>query len=365
MKLGKLVIVMLFGATILSYFGFDSGGSHKSKTNGLTSIVIYSEETFFGNADSIKAGKLDQYRMNQWIVNAATNNDNLGTDTTHIVADSSSAAVGKYDIHWHVANGPNPRLWFSSVYHGGTPTDASNTGRVTFWIKAKPGSHQVWFWLEDASYNGNAGQSARINISGARVFSKDTLVVNEPFNGQWQFVSIPWSLISSNDTSYVKNAIPGSWTRTVSAFDKSMIRHTEFDTDGGNPPPPGGQGWVDDYYIDQIQFIPTATGITGVKGKESKVPVMYSLNQNYPNPFNPTTTISYNIPSRSQVTLTIYNMVGQKIRTLVSNKMQEPGAYSVQWDSRNNQGQVVPSGVYLYRIEASHFVSTKKMVLLK
>ncbi|MFH2050818.1 MAG: T9SS type A sorting domain-containing protein, partial [bacterium] len=89
------------------------------------------------------------------------------------------------------------------------------------------------------------------------------------------------------------------------------------------------------------------------------VPDKFTLFSNYPNPFNPTTTIRYDIPKASQVTLTIYNMNGQVVDKLVNQK-QEPGFYSVNWDARN-----VSSGVYFYQIQADSYVKTQKMVLIK
>ena len=85
----------------------------------------------------------------------------------------------------------------------------------------------------------------------------------------------------------------------------------------------------------------------------------FILRQNYPNPFNPTTQISYTLAKASNVTLTVYNILGQQIATLVNGK-NEPGEHSVSWNALN-----VPSGVYFYRIVAGDFVQTKKMVLMK
>jgi len=65
------------------------------------------------------------------------------------------------------------------------------------------------------------------------------------------------------------------------------------------------------------------------------------------------------------VTLKIYNVLGQEVRTLLDHKSTTPGSYTVTWDGRDNAGRVVPSGEYLYRIEASHFTDAKKMVLVK
>jgi hypothetical protein len=93
--------------------------------------------------------------------------------------------------------------------------------------------------------------------------------------------------------------------------------------------------------------------------KEPQLPNTFALYQNYPNPFNPTTTISYDLPVRSRVKLTVYNILGQEVATLVDSE-QEPGRYDVKFDAIG-----LPSGVYFYRLEAGKFVDVKKMILVK
>jgi hypothetical protein len=90
----------------------------------------------------------------------------------------------------------------------------------------------------------------------------------------------------------------------------------------------------------------------------------FSLSQNYPNPFNPTTTIAYDLQQMTFVTLTIYNTLGQEVRTLV-NTQQTAGSYQVKWDGKNDSGNALASGVYLYRLRADDYMETKKMVLMK
>ena len=94
------------------------------------------------------------------------------------------------------------------------------------------------------------------------------------------------------------------------------------------------------------------------------VPDDYSLAQNYPNPFNIETAIRYRLRSNGQVTLSIYNLLGQKVKTLVNEK-QAAGSYVAKWDGKDENGTVVPSGVYLYVLKAGNFTSYKKMVLMK
>jgi len=90
----------------------------------------------------------------------------------------------------------------------------------------------------------------------------------------------------------------------------------------------------------------------------------FKLNGNYPNPFNPTTTITYSLQEDLLVNITIYDMMGRKIKTLV-NSQQTAGFKSIQWNATNNQGQPVSTGVYLYSIQTDQLSLTKKMVLLK
>ncbi len=94
------------------------------------------------------------------------------------------------------------------------------------------------------------------------------------------------------------------------------------------------------------------------------LPLTYSLNQNYPNPFNPTTTIQYGIVKEGLVTLTIYNILGQEVKTLV-NTSQNGGTYKITWNGLDNHNRMVPNGIYIYRIISDNFVKSKKMVFLK
>lgn len=94
------------------------------------------------------------------------------------------------------------------------------------------------------------------------------------------------------------------------------------------------------------------------------LPQAVSLAQNYPNPFNPQTAISYQLPNFNAVKLSIYNMLGQEIKTLVDQK-QAAGSYTVSWDGTNAFGAAVASGVYIYRLSAGDAVSVKKMLLLR
>jgi hypothetical protein len=119
------------------------------------------------------------------------------------------------------------------------------------------------------------------------------------------------------------------------------------------------------YYGYNINLIRT-TIVVGVVTKPENMPATYSLSQNYPNPFNPTTEIHYQLPNESNVNLSIYNVLGQQIRTIV-NTTEQPGEKTVQIDANG-----LPSGIYFYQLDATsvsdptkHFSQTRKMVLVK
>ena len=95
-------------------------------------------------------------------------------------------------------------------------------------------------------------------------------------------------------------------------------------------------------------------------------PEVYALENNYPNPFNPATTIKYQLPEAGEVTLEVYNMLGQVVRTLVDREFQGAGRYNYKWDATNDRGRSLSSGVYFYRVTAGKdFQSHKRMLLLK
>ena len=90
----------------------------------------------------------------------------------------------------------------------------------------------------------------------------------------------------------------------------------------------------------------------------------FSLSQNYPNPFNPATTIIYDLPQELDVTLKVFNTLGQEVRTLV-NERKKPGSYTVVWDGKDNRGSSLSSGIHISRLLAGVWVEVRKMVLLK
>ena len=155
---------------------------------------------------------------------------------------------------------------------------------------------------------------------------------------------------------------------------------TDMDDGGGGPRPQQGvpvQSPFDFAYantftsytasssgeqIGSLTWFGTTVGVN--EGVGSNLPENYTLFQNYPNPFNPTTTIGYKISKASNVSLIIYNSLGQVVKTLI-NANQSAGNYNVRWNGTNEFGTKVTSGIYFYRLNTNEYTNVKKMIMLK
>jgi len=122
---------------------------------------------------------------------------------------------------------------------------------------------------------------------------------------------------------------------------------------------------TDDLASANVNSATFNTGSSAIQSPDVQlIPTSYALEQNYPNPFNMETEIVYQIPAADWVELTLYNSLGQHIRTLFSGN-QSAGRYRTHWDGRDEQQHEVPSGIYFYQIETSRFMEIRKMVLLR
>ena len=135
-----------------------------------------------------------------------------------------------------------------------------------------------------------------------------------------------------------------------------------------------GQYWGDyagtgfELVVDEVYIFPlTEAGMTtgsAVKSEAVEAPSAFALHANYPNPFNPSTTIQFDLAGEDQVTLSVYDLQGHQVSTLLNQKMA-PGSHQVQWNATNDSGQNVSSGVYLIRLKAGQQESTRKITLLR
>ena len=118
------------------------------------------------------------------------------------------------------------------------------------------------------------------------------------------------------------------------------------------------------YSQEDFTIIKYAQNVTAVRDEKSSLPFNLSLSQNYPNPFNPATTISFSLHTTGFVSLEIFNILGQKVKTLVGENLTA-GYKQITWDGTNQLGQSVSSGTYFYRLKTENFSETKKMVIMK
>ena len=206
-----------------------------------------------------------------------------------------------------------------------------------------------------------SGMGIAVNYNGQMARTIDN-------GANWEVISAP----ASGTIYYIAACYDYFWMIVGSSIYKSTDNGTTWILDGTSPEPIRRLS----FYTDQNGIFGWAVGnegtvlryksrITNINTENDEaIPEHYSLFQNYPNPFNPETTIKYEIPNKSDITLKIYNLLGQEVKTLI-NESKKAGYHQIIWDGRNNNGVKVGSGIYIYRIQAGDFVKTKKMVLIK
>lgn len=160
----------------------------------------------------------------------------------------------------------------------------------------------------------------------------------------------PWLYIVGNENwdneEYVPNSANADW---VDANDAPYVINYNFFTGSS------------------VKRIGDRSTVTAIRDHQSNVSNVkgFGLVSNYPNPFNPSTRITFTLSEKDNVSIEIYNVLGEKVRTLLNNKLMSQGTKNINWDGKNYAGQTLPSGVYLYRISTANFSITKKMMMLK
>ena len=195
--------------------------------------------------------------------------------------------------------------------------------------------------------------------------------------------------ITRDGKEYIQNIVPVSsngafWDLTINSNQSNKFVRLEFEKK--SPLPQDFKIWFLDKnrmlslpVVDNCLEFQLPDGNKGfyrlIVGKEDfavlnsdkipLVPLEYSLLQNYPNPFNSSTTITYNLREKSQVTLEVFDILGRRINILINNEYQNPGRHTVLWNCINSNGVYTSSGIYIYRIRANTFNDSKMMVQLK
>jgi len=161
---------------------------------------------------------------------------------------------------------------------------------------------------------------------------------------------------SGNETEIINY----NWDENFSVWQLSETYLSSYDSNNNRV----GLVVTDKYGDNVTKRMYIYWNILGINDEQHLLPKNYTLHENYPNPFNPTTTLRFDLPEVSDVTVTIFNMLGQKVRTF-DYQNTSAGYHSVTWDATNDYGDPVGAGVYLYQLQAKDFVKTRKMVLLK
>jgi hypothetical protein len=197
-----------------------------------------------------------------------------------------------------------------------------------------------------APFDGNYSIS---DLAVRRVHNQGSIVTYKVFDASKNQIAI---LTASNDRAWVKDG------KIYEVGFLSASDRIYFAVDRGEN---------DNYYWDATEIAWTVIfdgNATDLEQQEANLSKEFILEQNYPNPFNSNTIISFNIPKTESVIIDVYDIKGQKICTLLNNKMTA-GNHSVKWNGRNNKGNVVPSGIYFYRIKASLYQRVKRMLFIK
>ncbi|MCF7825388.1 MAG: T9SS type A sorting domain-containing protein [Candidatus Marinimicrobia bacterium] len=195
----------------------------------------------------------------------------------------------------------------------------------------------------------------------AHMAASDTLMYDPYYEigvSNWLDGFVPVDAASVNMTTFGDSPVAIGLNRVVNddkvvffGFDPLSINATPYTWWGYSAEAP------------QVAAVTAFFGVTSVDDLAS-LPTEFSLAQNYPNPFNPSTTISFEVPTSSDVVISVYNMLGQKVVDLVNNSYA-PGVYNVQWNGVNADGKPVGSGLYIYQMNAGKYSATSKMLYLK
>jgi hypothetical protein len=287
--------------------------------------------------------------------------------------------------YWLPPNGGNDGLLNSGFENTRLTTEAAHSGThsLKFDLPVGRQSHDAFvgtrrmlfsdLGLSDLKPGDSLKVSVWVKASGLVPDSAAALP------GTWAVGLTPQFFATVNNNAGYNGTGPDSVFRfpSVTSFDWTQYSTTfrvptdSFTTTGANRGPVNSvemrlhvyATFVGTIYFDDLTLERVA-GPTSVEPIAGELPKVFELSNNYPNPFNPSTTIQYAVPRASNVSLIIYNVLGQQVRTLV-DQPQNAGRFSVTWDGRDMLGQVVGSGVYFYRLNAGETSIVKKMLMVK
>ncbi|MBN1349773.1 T9SS type A sorting domain-containing protein [candidate division KSB1 bacterium] len=256
---------------------------------------------------------------------------------------------------------------------------AGETGGVD--LAFEPGDFAYDFFqiaggMSDPDVDGAAPDSVLLGnfddpISGS--FAEEPLYLRHDISGQQQYLDYTSAVDPANDIFLLYNMGYGSGVRYDGGTFKTihlpwlmcdLVKYVDAENGDSTIVP------QDDAFVlmeNILHWFGTEAGEalpSAVDDKPEALVNKFDLAQNYPNPFNPITHIDYAVPKTAQVEISVFNSLGQKIKTLVNGKASA-GLHTVQWDGTDEMGSVVSSGIYFYQIKADNFTKTHKMLMMK
>ncbi|MCI0622067.1 MAG: FG-GAP-like repeat-containing protein, partial [Acidobacteria bacterium] len=257
----------------------------------------------------------------------------------------------RFGTHYNYSFGATSYMQTSSVVTG----DFDGDGDRDF-VTTATSENQLVFLRNQGSFNFSSEPIQVNNARGLAVLDYDN-------DGDFDFVTVNRLLQDNSVTVFLNDGL-GNFRPEFNCFQGFAsgqplgVVASDFDLDGRTDLAIAS---ASDSVFVLYNF---GGGITSIREPGARIPADFRLEQNFPNPFNPTTTIRYEITKPGRVSLKVYNLLGQEIKTLV-DAHRPAGSHTVTWDGRDDRGRQVGSGVYFYKLQTAGSTSVKKMIFLK
>ncbi|MBL51641.1 MAG: hypothetical protein CMG57_06750 [Candidatus Marinimicrobia bacterium] len=341
------------GCTFVNNSSANNGGAIQTSKSG---NVINS--TFFGNTTGeYGAISIGQQSVYVDVYNSILWNDNLSHEF--------GGYVGGFTVmHTNIQESGNPDYDGYWTGNGNIISDPLFTDAENGDFTLQAGSPCIDAGTADLNGNGTDDIFDYFGLApdmGANEFI--SVVTGVQYAIVSSSVVLYWDLIDnaqyykverSTDSTFTEN-LQSNYVQTITYTDNNLEYNTEYFY--------RVSAFLGSYWSGHSDAISVTIEYVGL-ADGNQIPSEYNLYQNHPNPFNPTTTLRYDLPEDGMVNITIYDMMGRKVISLV-NDHQTVGYKSIQWNGKNNLGEPVSAGVYLYMLHVGEFHQTNKMILLK
>lgn len=372
-------------------YQFTADGSQLGGVYNQPSTLSFGLKGFTHNGEHFLG--IDQYVINKFVIDSVVN------VTGYIINLSTSGTSLTYDPQkGHTWQGTRTGVLLSRDGNGDdvnffvTPYSIEGVA----WDQFSDGGPFIWAFVNDTSLSGNPLKIMQFDPNTGTATGVSFDAINT--SGDAGNPDMPASITISKDWQTGKvvmialqksNTQPGDGHDKVVVYDLGVMPPPQWielkDTTYGSIEPNGSETFtvrlkaimsdtvmttaikISSNVIGQPDiFIPVETEMNSplTTADDGSIPERYILHQNYPNPFNPVTNIRYSIPEAGNVSLKIYDILGNEIATLISG-YQQAGTHTIRWDGTNLSGSKVSTGFYFYRLKAGNFAAVKKMLLMK